>query len=157
MAPKEIGSCTGYLELMPHKTITLLDLVRILFSSNNSLANQEFIDVSESHHLQGLEIRWIIFLSLFTQKILLYLKKPMVWTRDAIEMWLNLLSSNGGLVKLFLSILTGLVQACMLLLNHFLSPYVLSLIVVRLYSNLLSISCIYVIKFYQEIMDMILI
>ncbi|KAH7848876.1 hypothetical protein Vadar_009607 [Vaccinium darrowii] len=99
MAPKEIGSCTGYLELMPHKTITLLDLIRILCSSNNSLANQEFIDVSESHHLQGLEIRWIIFLSLFAQKILLYLKKPMVWTRDVIEMWLNLLSSNGEYQK----------------------------------------------------------
>lgn len=107
MAPKEIGSCTGYLELMPHKTITLLDLVRILCSSDNSLANQEFIDVSEPHHLQGLEIRWIIFLSLFAQKILLYLKKPMVWTRDVIEMWLNRLSSNGGFVKLFLNILTG--------------------------------------------------
>ncbi|XP_058217253.1 triacylglycerol lipase OBL1-like [Rhododendron vialii] len=96
----------NYLELKPHDA-TLLDLVRIMFTSDNSLAMKKSVETSELNHLRGLELRWIIFISLYVQKLLLYLKKPMAWLGYVIEMCLNLPSSNGGFWWLLLNILKG--------------------------------------------------
>lgn len=53
------------------------------------------------------ERRWIIFISLLVQKMLLYLRKPMAITGSLVELWLNLLSSNGGFLALLLNLLKG--------------------------------------------------
>lgn len=53
------------------------------------------------------ERRWIIFISLLVQKMLLYLRKPMAITGSVVELWLNLLSSNGGFLALLLNLLKG--------------------------------------------------
>ncbi|KAF7140890.1 hypothetical protein RHSIM_Rhsim06G0051100 [Rhododendron simsii] len=107
MAPK-VHSCENYLELKPHDA-TLLDPVRIMFTSDNSLAMEKSVETSEPNHLRGLELRWVIFISLSVQKLLLYLKKPMAWLGYVIEMCLKLLSSNGGFWWLLLNILKGAV------------------------------------------------
>ncbi|KAI8549929.1 hypothetical protein RHMOL_Rhmol06G0063400 [Rhododendron molle] len=114
MARRElVDSCDDYLELKPHHA-SLLDLVRVLFSSHKSLSRAKFVETSDANHLKSLELRWIVFISLLVQKLLLYLKKPVARTGYVIEMGLNLLSSNGGFCQLLLNIVkdgnVGLVQ-----------------------------------------------
>ncbi|XP_058221076.1 triacylglycerol lipase OBL1-like [Rhododendron vialii] len=107
MARRElVDSCNGYLELKPHHA-SLLDLVRVLFSSHKSLSTKKFVETSDANHLKGLELRWIVFISLLVQKLLLYLTKPVARTGYVIEMGLNLLSSNGGFCRLLLNTLKG--------------------------------------------------
>lgn len=126
MARRElVDSCNDFLELKPHHA-SLLDLVRVLFSTHDSLSRRNFVETSDANHLKGLGLRWIVFISLFVQKLLLYLSKPVARMGYVIEMWLNLLSSNGGFCQLLSNILKGLVL-CLLLLNHFLPAYIHSL------------------------------
>ncbi|XP_059635558.1 triacylglycerol lipase OBL1-like [Cornus florida] len=86
--------CKDYLVLKPEEG-SLFDLVRILRSSE--LDKREFVEFSGVGKLiRGLEYRWIVSVSFLAQKLLLYLKKPLARIGFLLEMWLNLLSSNGG-------------------------------------------------------------
>ncbi|GMP44055.1 hypothetical protein CsSME_00013159 [Camellia sinensis var. sinensis] len=102
----EADFCRDYLLLKP-KHASLLDLVRILFSSD--IENlRRFVETPKlAHHLRDSEPRWLIFISILAQKLLLYFKNPMARTGNVLELWLNLLSSNGGFCMLLLNLLKG--------------------------------------------------
>ena len=98
--------CKDYLVLKPEHA-SLFDLVRILCLS--SLGERRFVESSGANNLGGLRRRWLIFMSVLVQKVLIYLRKPMAWMGFVLEMWLNLLASNGGFGLLLLNLLKGLV------------------------------------------------
>ncbi|KAJ4841536.1 hypothetical protein Tsubulata_001740 [Turnera subulata] len=89
--------------LLEAKDASSLELVRLLFSSD--IKNRRFIDCSEEH--RDFNRRWLIFISVLLQRIVLSLRKPMAFTGQGIEMWLNMLSSNGGFFALLLNLLRG--------------------------------------------------
>lgn len=103
MATSHNGFCDDYFLLSPEKA-TLFDLFSLLFSPR--LENRGFIDCPASQH-QSFLLRWPIFVSVVLQKLLIWVKKPLALMGDAIEMWLNLLSANGGLFHLLLILPTG--------------------------------------------------
>ncbi|PSS31432.1 Lipase [Actinidia chinensis var. chinensis] len=96
--------CKDYLVLKPEHA-SLFDLIRILCSS--SFGERRFVESSGANNLGGLRRRWLIFMSVLVQKVLIYLRKPMAWMGYVLEMWLNLLASNGGLGPLLLNLLKG--------------------------------------------------
>lgn len=109
MAASHQGFCDDYFLLNPEKA-TLFDLFSLLFSPQ--LETRGFIDCPGSQH-QSFLLRWPIFVSVVLQILLIWVKKPMAFMGDAIEMWLNLLSANGGLFRLLLNLPTGkLLAAC---------------------------------------------
>ncbi|RVX00050.1 hypothetical protein CK203_024738 [Vitis vinifera] len=95
--------CRDYLLLKPEEA-SFLDLVRVLCCSE--WEKRGFIECTEEKELMR-ERRWIIFISLLVQKMLLYLRKPLAITGSVVELWLNLLSSNGGFLALLLNLLKG--------------------------------------------------
>ncbi|KAI4336987.1 hypothetical protein L6164_015452 [Bauhinia variegata] len=96
----------NYLLLKP-EVASLLDLGRLLFSSKSE--KRRFIENPEPEVLEYNEFqrRWLIFISVLLQKALLISAKSMNRIGYIVEMWLNLLSSNNGLINLLLSILKG--------------------------------------------------
>jgi hypothetical protein len=89
---------------------SFLDLILFLVSSN--IKGRGFIECHEEQGLRNFNSRWIVVISVLVQKILLFFRKPMAMIGNALEMWLNLLLSNGGFFKLLLNILKGM-QYCM--------------------------------------------
>jgi len=89
---------------------SFLDLILFLVSSNIKVRG--FIECYEEQGLKNFNSRWIVFISVLVQKILLFFRKPMAMIGNALEMWLNLLLCNGGFFKLLLNILKGM-QYCM--------------------------------------------
>ncbi|KAJ0262559.1 Alpha/beta-Hydrolases superfamily protein [Hirschfeldia incana] len=96
-----------YFVLDPREA-TFTDLARLLFSSD--IRNRKFIDSSE----QKLEDdfcrfrrRWIIFVSIVIQKLMILLRKPLYYSGFYLSFWLNLLSSNGGLFKILPKLFKG--------------------------------------------------
>ncbi|GFY86854.1 alpha/beta-Hydrolases superfamily protein [Actinidia rufa] len=96
--------CKDYFVLKPEHA-SLFDLIRILCSS--SFGERRFVESSGANNLGGLGRRWLIFISVLVQKVLIYLRKPMAWIGYVLEMWLNLLASNGGFGLLLLNLLKG--------------------------------------------------
>ncbi|KAM7278348.1 hypothetical protein ACFE04_005482 [Oxalis oulophora] len=82
-----------YLVLKPNEA-TWFDLGRLLISSD--LKNEGFIEFPEERLIRNCERRWVIFMSVFAQKLLLTMKKPMAFCGDVLEWWLNIFSDNGG-------------------------------------------------------------
>ena len=98
----------NYLLLKPDEA-NFSDFFRFLFSPEYS-ETCSFIECPlEKHKLKGdFWRRWYIFISLFSQKLLLKVETPMVQIGKGLELCLNLPSSNGGLLKLLTKVLTGL-------------------------------------------------
>ncbi|PKI50153.1 hypothetical protein CRG98_029477 [Punica granatum] len=86
--------CSNYL-LLNLEEVGLVDLFRLLFSA--SLEHRKFVDSSASIE-QIFYRRWIIFMSIVVQKLLLSVAKPLAWVGSTIELWLNLVRINGGSV-----------------------------------------------------------
>ncbi|CAL9242277.1 unnamed protein product [Arabidopsis halleri] len=96
----------NYFVLDPREA-TVSDLIHLLFSSD--LGNRKFIHSSEERledDLSRFRRRWIIFVSIVIQKLMILFKKPLYFLGFCLAFWLNLLSSNGG----FLMILPNLFQ-----------------------------------------------
>ena len=105
MSCDEKNFSKNYFVLKPDNA-SFYDLASFLFSSKSETS--KFIEGSEE--LKGdFWRRWYIFNSLLAQKLLLKVGKPMVQIGNVLELWLNLLSSNGGLLRLITNFLTGLV------------------------------------------------
>ncbi|XVF39923.1 hypothetical protein PTKIN_Ptkin01aG0071600 [Pterospermum kingtungense] len=96
--------CDDYFVINPDEA-SFLDLFRVLCSSDQ-LETRSFIN-SPSHQQRNFRRRWIIFISVLVQKLLLWGTKPMALVGNVLEMWLNLLSINGGLFHLLLNLATG--------------------------------------------------
>ena len=109
MSCDEKNFSKNYFVLKPDNA-SFYDLGCFLFSSESK--DCEFIECSSEDLKGGFWRRWYIFSSLFAQKLLLKVENPMKKLGKVLEQWLNLLSSNGGLLRLFTNFLTGLVCVC---------------------------------------------
>nr|DAD41269.1 TPA_asm: hypothetical protein HUJ06_015592 [Nelumbo nucifera] len=104
MACNEEDFCSNRLVLKPEEA-GLVDLIYLLWSSN--IENRRFVDYSEETRITEFRRRWLIFISVLLQKILLSIAKPLSWVGSLFEKWLNLLSSNRDLAVLLLNLLRG--------------------------------------------------
>ncbi|XP_061344720.1 triacylglycerol lipase OBL1-like isoform X2 [Gastrolobium bilobum] len=94
----------NYLLLKPEEA-SLVDLGRLLFLSN--LNNRRFIQCPEGLEKREFGQRWLLFISVVAQIVFLISRNSMKRVGDMLELWLNRLSSNGGLIGLLLNILKG--------------------------------------------------
>ncbi|KAI6695219.1 hypothetical protein NL676_022929 [Syzygium grande] len=90
---------SSYLLLSPEKA-GVIDLFRILIYSD--VHRRGFVDSSEEGE-ESFERRWIMFISILVQKILLLVAKPLSWIGSAFEHWLNLLSSSRNFGRLLIN------------------------------------------------------
>ncbi|KAK2660283.1 hypothetical protein Ddye_006816 [Dipteronia dyeriana] len=76
MASDEEHLCQKYLFLKP-KEATLFDLIRLLYSSN--LEETRFVEFSDQadRHINNFRRRWLIFISVVAQKVLLVMRIPL--------------------------------------------------------------------------------
>lgn len=125
MACKQPFGGGNYLLLKPEEA-SLLDLVRFLFSS--TLVNRSFIECPQELEFPEFRHRWILFISVVAQMALLASKNSLNRIGYKVEMWLNLLSSNGGFFRLLFNILRGSTFIWSIntiyLINICLSPYI---------------------------------
>uniref|UniRef100_A0A3N7FXB5 Fungal lipase-type domain-containing protein n=1 Tax=Populus trichocarpa TaxID=3694 RepID=A0A3N7FXB5_POPTR len=89
--------------LLDPKEASLKELVLLLFFSD--VRSRKFVDCPEENRLRDINRRWLIFISVLVQKILLSCREPLAQTGHTVEYWLNLISNNGGLFKLLLNYL----------------------------------------------------
>ncbi|GER40179.1 alpha/beta-Hydrolases superfamily protein [Striga asiatica] len=104
---EEDSFCDNYLVIKPEKA-SLLDLFRILFSRN--LERRDFFNCPEEGVLSRFDHRWIVFISLLVQKVLLFIKIPLAAVGTVVEFFLNLPAANGGCRRLFFNLLTDYQQ-----------------------------------------------
>ena len=82
-----------FMVLQPHKS-GVRSLLHLLCSCD--VASNDAVDcpagTAEDRRLH----RWVIFVSLVAQMLLLWLKKPMAAVGRAVEYWMNFITDNGG-------------------------------------------------------------
>ncbi|XP_076944510.1 triacylglycerol lipase OBL1-like [Bidens hawaiensis] len=102
--------CESYL-LVNAKEASLYDLACILTCSTSFLNTKKFYDEQSEHvgRSSGENIwrRLVIFASILAQKFLIWADKPMAKIGSLIEIWLNLLSSNGGFFGFLINHIRG--------------------------------------------------
>ncbi|XP_015884351.3 triacylglycerol lipase OBL1 [Ziziphus jujuba] len=105
MACKE-NVCNDYMVLKPMDA-GFVELIRLLISSK--LEERSFIECSEEEGREPRNFgrRWLIFVSVVVQKVLLYVRDPMAQLGHMLVLWLNLVSANGGHLMLFIKRLKG--------------------------------------------------
>ncbi|XP_018715473.2 triacylglycerol lipase OBL1 [Eucalyptus grandis] len=94
---------SSYMLLSPEK-VGVIDLFHILMYSD--VHKRKCVDSSKEGE-ESFERRWIMFVSILVQKLLLLVAKPMAWSGLAIEFWLNLVLSNRGLGRLLVNCFRG--------------------------------------------------
>ncbi|CAD5333795.1 unnamed protein product [Arabidopsis thaliana] len=97
----------NYFVLDPREA-TVSDLIHLLFSSD--LGDRKFIHSSEERiedDLSRFRRRWIIFVSIVIQKLIILFKKPLYFVGFSLACWLNLLSSNGGFLMILPNLFKG--------------------------------------------------
>ncbi|XP_059454892.1 triacylglycerol lipase OBL1-like [Corylus avellana] len=92
VACHESKFCDHYMLLKPEDA-SLFGLVWYLLFSTSNTSGHGFIQCKEEPKLEGFWRRWYIFISLFAQKLLLYLGNPMDKIGKMLELGLNLLSN----------------------------------------------------------------
>ncbi|KAM0933998.1 putative triacylglycerol lipase [Dioscorea sansibarensis] len=83
----------------------ILDLLNVLYSSK--VSENVSVDCPEKKEIAEMRRRWVIFISLFLQKLLLFLSKPLASFGTGFEFSLNLLIQNGGMISLLSNLLRG--------------------------------------------------
>uniref|UniRef100_A0A5B7A8H4 Fungal lipase-type domain-containing protein n=1 Tax=Davidia involucrata TaxID=16924 RepID=A0A5B7A8H4_DAVIN len=94
------GFSSNYMLLKPEE-VHLIDLIQLLFSSD--IKKRKFVDCSERTEETNFKRRWLIFVSIVVQKVLLFVSTPLAWVGSKIEWWLNLVSNNRNLGVLVLN------------------------------------------------------
>lgn len=98
------GFSSSYMLLKPEE-VRFFDLIHILFSSD--IEKRKFVDAPEGTTEESFRRRWLMFVSILTQKFLQFVAKPLSFVGSAAEMGLNLVSSNRNLFVLLLNALRG--------------------------------------------------
>ncbi|KAL6504364.1 hypothetical protein OROGR_026287 [Orobanche gracilis] len=102
---EEYSFCENYLVIKPEQA-SFSDLLRILCSSE--LEKRDFLNTPvQGSGLTRFRHRWIVFISVLLQKVLLCLKTPLAAAGSAVELFLNLPAANGGYHRLFFNLLRG--------------------------------------------------
>ncbi|KAM6591376.1 hypothetical protein CsatA_013981 [Cannabis sativa] len=91
--------------LLNSKEVGLFDLIYIIYSSK--VVKKKLLVDSSYKDEENLCRRWIIFVSIGAQKVLHALSVPMAMFGSAIEMGLNILSTNGNFFNLVLNFIRG--------------------------------------------------
>jgi hypothetical protein len=114
MAPHDQSGqfCDHYM-LLKSENASLYDLACFMLSSTSETSR--FIQRTKEEK-EDFWRRWYIFNSLFAQKLLLCLGKPLVQVGYMLELWLNLLSLNEGFLMLLSNSLKGSVNFFFLIL-----------------------------------------
>ncbi|CAH2046717.1 unnamed protein product [Thlaspi arvense] len=85
------------------------DLIRLLFCSQ--LRNRRFINSSEERKLEDdlcrFRRRWIIFVTIVIQKLMILIRKPLYLFGFSLAYWLNLVSSNDGFFMILPNLFKG--------------------------------------------------
>ena len=95
---------SSYMLLKPEE-VRFFDLIHILFSSD--IEKRKFVDASESTTEVNFRRRWLMFVSILTQKFLQFVAKPLSFVGSTTEMGLNLVSSNRNFFVLLLNAFRG--------------------------------------------------
>lgn len=105
------GFSSSHLLLKPEE-VGFVDLVKILWSRR--VGDSKFVDYSPSCRdeeevadLGGFRRRWMILMSVLAQKIMLSTATPMRCFGWCVEMFLNLVSANNNIARLFLNLFQG--------------------------------------------------
>ncbi|KAF3446647.1 hypothetical protein FNV43_RR11827 [Rhamnella rubrinervis] len=106
MGCNEEDACDNYLLLKP-KDASVGELIRLLYSSK--LEERSFIECSdrEGQKPRDFRRRWLIFVSVIVQKLFIYVRQPMAQLGHVLVLWLNHVSTNGGLLNLLLKRIRG--------------------------------------------------
>ncbi|KAL8232173.1 hypothetical protein R6Q57_001951 [Mikania cordata] len=108
MATEEF--CESYL-VVDAKQANLFNIASILTCSTSFLNTKSFYEEQSEHVDSSIEDiisrRIIIFASMLAQKVLIWVEKPLALIGFSIELWLNLLSSNGGFLRLVINGILG--------------------------------------------------
>ncbi|XP_021726563.1 uncharacterized protein LOC110693704 [Chenopodium quinoa] len=99
--------CKDYLELYPENS-SFYDLLRLLFF--NERANHIVCPHEIEQDLESFNYRWLIFVSAVLFKLFRYMKTPMAHIGYFIVTWMNLITNNGGLLRLWLNFFKGKVH-----------------------------------------------
>jgi len=99
--------CTDYLALKPEKA-SLFDLVRLLWSPDEQ--KHGFIESPQEleQELRIFRYRWILLFSILMQKLLRRIRTLLAIVGFVFELWVNLVSNNGGPLKLLINFITGM-------------------------------------------------
>lgn len=99
------GFADSYMLLNPGDA-HFFDLLHLLFSGN--LGNRKFVDSSAEGAYEGsFRHRWLIFVSVVLQKLLMLLAKPLALFGSTVEFLINLVYLNGGFIMIVVNFLTG--------------------------------------------------
>ncbi|KAF3503136.1 hypothetical protein F2Q69_00041465 [Brassica cretica] len=103
-----MSTTENYFVLDP-RGATFSDLIRLLFSSD--LRNRRFIHSSEDRLEDNdpckFRRRWIIFVSIVIQKLMILLRKPLYFFGLSLGFWFNLLYINGGFFMILPNLFKG--------------------------------------------------
>ncbi|OMP02005.1 Lipase, class 3 [Corchorus olitorius] len=103
--PQESHNFSGnYLVLRPNE-LTIFDLFRLLWS--HDLEKKAFVECPPETFQENIRRKWLIFMSLSSQKFLLNAATPLNWLGEKLEMWVNLVSFNCNIFVLLLNFLRG--------------------------------------------------
>ncbi|CAJ2646183.1 triacylglycerol lipase OBL1-like [Trifolium pratense] len=99
------GFADSYMILNPEDA-HFFDIIRILFSRN--IGHRKFVDSNAEGDVEGsFRGRWLIFISIVLQKLMLYIAKPLNKFGSCVEMLINLISLNGGITMIIINFLSG--------------------------------------------------
>ncbi|KAK7307632.1 hypothetical protein VNO77_40870 [Canavalia gladiata] len=99
------GFADSYMLLKPEDA-GWLDLVHVLFSRN--LQNRNFVETHAEGALEeSFRHRWLIFVSIVLQKVMMFVAKPLAFFGSCVEAFINLIVLNGGFLMILLNFLTG--------------------------------------------------
>nr|XP_027093110.1 uncharacterized protein LOC113713555 [Coffea arabica] len=109
--PKEVGF-SDILSIFSSRELEKTDFFHSpeVYGEANSFHAPKVYREADSFHAPeayGFRRRWIVFVSLVAQIVLLHLKKPLAVLGSTLELCLNYPSSNGGFIGLLWNFLTG--------------------------------------------------
>ncbi|TYH99275.1 hypothetical protein ES332_A11G056000v1 [Gossypium tomentosum] len=107
MASQSHNFSGNYLVLRPNE-VSVLDLFRLLW--DHELEKKAFVECPPEKFQENIRRKWLIFMSLSSQKMLLHAAKPLRWIGEKLEMWVNLVSLNDNIFVLFFNLLRGKVK-----------------------------------------------
>ena len=95
----------SYMLLKPEEA-TFFDLVHILFSRN--IGSRKCVETHAEGAVEGsFRRRWLMFVSIVAQKVMMFVAKPLAFFGSCVELLLNVLALNGGLFTILFNLLTG--------------------------------------------------
>ncbi|GFP96369.1 lipase [Phtheirospermum japonicum] len=101
---EEYNFCESYLVIRAEQA-SCLDLLRTLCSKD--LEKRDYLNTPVRGGSTRFRYRWIVFISVLLQKVLICLRTPMAAVGSTVELWLNFPAANGGYGRMISNLFTG--------------------------------------------------